>query len=61
MRVAFPSIAVSSRPNPAFGREAGVNLRGKWASEFAPELEKFWFETYGRGLDGRACRFRKLR
>ncbi|WP_244936469.1 ATP-binding protein [Methylobacterium currus] len=34
--------------NPAFEREAGVNLRGKWVTEFAPELERFWFETYGR-------------
>ncbi len=34
--------------NPAFEREAGVNLRGKWVTEFAPDLERFWFETYGR-------------
>ena len=34
--------------NPAFEREAGVNLRGKWVTEFAPDLEPFWFETYGR-------------
>ena len=34
--------------NPAFEREAGVNLRGKWVTEFAPDLEQFWFETYGR-------------
>jgi hypothetical protein len=34
--------------NPAFEREAGVNLRGKWVTEFAPNLERFWFETYGR-------------
>ncbi|WPP02267.1 PAS domain-containing protein [Pseudomonas sp. HR96] len=33
--------------NPAFERQAGVNLRGKWVTEFAPDLEKFWFETYG--------------
>lgn len=33
--------------NPAFERQAGVNLRGKWVTEFAPNLEKFWFETYG--------------
>ncbi len=24
--------------NPAFEREAGVNLRGKWVTEFAPDL-----------------------
>ena len=34
--------------NPAFEREAGVNLRGRWVTEFAPDLERFWFETYGR-------------
>ncbi|KPW41627.1 PAS/PAC domain protein [Pseudomonas coronafaciens pv. atropurpurea] len=33
--------------NPAFEREAGVNLRGKWVTEFAPDLEPFWFEIYG--------------
>lgn len=33
--------------NPAFEREAGVNLRGKWVTEFAPDLEQFWFDTYG--------------
>ena len=34
--------------NPAFERQAGVNLRGKYVTEFAPDLERFWFETYGR-------------
>ena len=34
--------------NPAFEREAGVNLRGKWVTEFASDLERFWFDTYGR-------------
>ncbi|MDP4026959.1 PAS domain S-box protein [Methylobacterium sp. NEAU 140] len=34
--------------NPAFEQQAGVNLRGKWVTEFAPDLEQFWFETYGR-------------
>ncbi len=33
--------------NPAFERQAGVDLRGKRVKEFAPELERFWFETYG--------------
>ncbi|MCJ2050097.1 PAS domain S-box protein [Methylobacterium sp. J-070] len=33
--------------NPAFEGEAGVNLRGKWVTEFASDLERFWFETYG--------------
>ena len=34
--------------NPAFARQAGVDLRGKWVTEFAPNLEQFWFDTYGR-------------
>lgn len=34
--------------NPAFERQAGVDLQGKWVTEFAPDLEQFWFETYGR-------------
>ncbi|WP_437182346.1 ATP-binding protein [Pseudomonas vanderleydeniana] len=33
--------------NPAFVREAGVDLRGKWVTEYAPDLEPFWFEVYG--------------
>jgi len=33
--------------NPAFERQTGVDLRGKWVTEFAPNLEKFWFEVYG--------------
>ena len=33
--------------NPGFERQAGVDLRGKWVTEFAPDLERFWFETYG--------------
>lgn len=33
--------------NPAFERQSGVNLRGKWVTEFAPDLERFWFDTYG--------------
>jgi PAS domain S-box-containing protein len=33
--------------NDAFERQSGVNLRGKWVTEFAPNLEQFWFETYG--------------
>ncbi|PTU75545.1 PAS domain-containing hybrid sensor histidine kinase/response regulator [Pseudomonas mangrovi] len=34
--------------NPAFERQAGVDLLGKWVTEYAPDLEPFWFETYGR-------------
>ncbi|WP_159992495.1 PAS domain-containing protein [Roseomonas sp. 18066] len=33
--------------NDAFARQAGVDLRGKWVTEYAPELEQFWFDTYG--------------
>ncbi|GLK90184.1 hypothetical protein GCM10017655_32460 [Pseudomonas turukhanskensis] len=33
--------------NLAFERQAGVNLKGKWVSSFAPDLERFWFDTYG--------------
>jgi len=33
--------------NPAFERQAGVDLKGKWVTEFAPDLEQFWFDTYG--------------
>ena len=33
--------------NPAFERQAGVDLRGRWVTEFAPDLERFWFDTYG--------------
>ncbi|WP_092956107.1 ATP-binding protein [Paracidovorax konjaci] len=33
--------------NPAFERQAGVDLQGKWVTEFAPDLEQFWFDTYG--------------
>jgi signal transduction histidine kinase/CheY-like chemotaxis protein len=34
--------------NPAFEQQAGVNLRGRWVTDYAPSLEAFWFETYGR-------------
>ncbi|AIR91252.1 PAS domain-containing hybrid sensor histidine kinase/response regulator [Pseudomonas cremoricolorata] len=33
--------------NPAFERQAGVNLQGKWVTEYAPDLEPFWFQVYG--------------
>ena len=33
--------------NPAFEVQAGVDLRGKWVTEYAPDLEQFWFDTYG--------------
>jgi PAS domain S-box-containing protein len=34
--------------NPAFERQSGADLRGKWVTEHAPDLEQFWFDTYGR-------------
>ena len=34
--------------NRAFERQSGADLRGKWVTEHAPDLEAFWFETYGR-------------
>ncbi|MFJ4346560.1 ATP-binding protein [Pseudomonas sp. NPDC089401] len=33
--------------NPAFARESGIDLKGKWVTEYAPDLEPFWFEIYG--------------
>jgi PAS domain S-box-containing protein len=33
--------------NPAFERQSGVDLRGKWVTEYAPDLEQFWFDIYG--------------
>lgn len=33
--------------NPAFECQSGVDLRGKWVTEYAPDLEQFWFDTYG--------------
>ncbi len=34
--------------NPAFENQTGVNLQGKWVTEYAPDLEPFWFEIYGQ-------------
>ncbi|MDF2598255.1 MAG: hypothetical protein K0Q54_1078, partial [Methylobacterium brachiatum] len=34
--------------NPAFERQTGANAVGRWVSEFAPDLERHWFDTYGR-------------
>ncbi|MBL7590207.1 PAS domain-containing protein, partial [Escherichia coli] len=34
--------------NPAFVRQTGADVAGKWVSEFAPNLERHWFDTYGR-------------
>ena len=44
--------------NSAFERHAGVNLRGRWVTEFAPNLERFWFDTYGNvALTGNPANF----
>lgn len=45
--------------NPAYERMTGFyGTVGKWVSEFAPQLERHWFETYGRvALTGEAERF----
>lgn len=44
--------------NPAFERQTGVDLRGKWVTEYAPDLERFWFETYGHvAKTGEAANF----
>ncbi|RYZ25172.1 MAG: PAS domain S-box protein, partial [Propionibacteriaceae bacterium] len=33
--------------NPAFVRQTGADVAGQWVSEFAPDLERHWFDTYG--------------
>ncbi|PAX06548.1 PAS domain S-box protein [Sphingomonas lenta] len=45
--------------NPAFARQTGAgDVAGKWVSEFAPDLERHWFDTYGRvALTGEPARF----
>jgi len=45
--------------NPAFERQTGLHdATGKWVSEVAPELERHWFENYGRvALTGEPLRF----
>ena len=44
--------------NPAFERQSGANLVGKWVTEYAPDLERFWFETYGHvAKTGKAANF----
>ncbi|MBD2212414.1 PAS domain S-box protein [Nostoc linckia FACHB-104] len=45
--------------NPAFERETGLQQAiGKTARQLLPNLEKFWFETYGRvALTGEPVRF----
>ncbi|MBI0539698.1 PAS domain S-box protein [Roseomonas sp. KE2513] len=45
--------------NPAFERLTGqCGVTGQWVSEFAPTLERHWFDTYGRvALTGEPVRF----
>ena len=44
--------------NPAFVRQTGADVTGRWVSEFAPNLERHWFETYGRvALTGEPAHF----
>ncbi|WP_207417030.1 PAS domain-containing protein [Roseomonas haemaphysalidis] len=45
--------------NPAFERLTGQHgVTGRWVSDFAPELERHWFDTYGAvALTGEPRRF----
>ena len=45
--------------NPAFEKQTGIsNAVGRRAREIAPQLESYWFETYGRvALTGEPVRF----
>ncbi|GJD55400.1 Blue-light-activated protein [Methylobacterium dankookense] len=44
--------------NPAFARQTGADVVGRWVSEFAPDLERHWFDTYGRvALTGEPAHF----
>lgn len=45
--------------NPAFERHTGLRgVQGRTARDFAPTLEEFWFETYGRvATTGESIRF----
>ena len=44
--------------NPAFVRQTGADVVGKWVSEFAPDLERHWFTAYGRvALTGEPVHF----
>lgn len=48
--------------NPAFSRLTGLeNPVGKTARELVPDLEEFWFETYGRvAVTGQSIRFENI-
>lgn len=44
--------------NPAFVRQTGADVAGRWVSEFAPDLERHWFDTYGNvALTGEPAHF----
>ncbi|KAB1072976.1 hybrid sensor histidine kinase/response regulator [Methylobacterium planeticum] len=44
--------------NPAFVRQTGADVAGQWVSAFAPDLERHWFDTYGRvALTGEPAHF----
>jgi PAS domain S-box-containing protein len=44
--------------NPAFERQTGADVVGGWVSEFAPDLEPHWLETYGNvALTGEPAHF----
>ena len=44
--------------NPAFERQTGAKLAGLWVSDFAPDLERHWFDAYGRvAQTGEPARF----
>lgn len=44
--------------NPAFERQTGADVVGRWVTEFAPDLERHWFDTYGSvALTGEPAHF----
>ncbi len=44
--------------NPAFAQQTGADVAGRWVSSFAPDLERHWFDRYGRvALTGEPAHF----
>ncbi len=44
--------------NPAFARQTGADVAGRWVSTFAPDLERHWFDSYGHvALTGEPAHF----
>lgn len=45
--------------NPAYERHTGLyGTVGKWVSDFSPDLERHWFDTYGHvALTGESAKF----